>query len=316
MNTPDIVSLTAKLTRIAEGMRFSGKLEVPVKAECLLIWADAIMETLTPAGEGGLPELPEPLIGYTVTGSVPRYYTADQMLAIRDAGIDYGRRLATTEQLGSSVQGEAFARFVENIRWLSKRWKLRDTGDGGEPLSDSDHMRFVGCAAMLDSALETLARDTTPSPAPAAPTENRCSVCLEPQYDTPSGVTCSNGHGGMPPAPAAEQDGFTLRMSEAVLSQPEGQGATASQALHSVLSYIAHGACDESGLPTGLFATVKGKLDGMLAAAPEPVRVDEAMVTTILDAGESGTWNGEFIGSLPAATAALTAALAGKDGTE
>lgn len=26
----------------------------------------------------------------------------------------------------------------------------------------------------------------------------RCSVCNEPQFDTPSGVTCSNGHGGAP----------------------------------------------------------------------------------------------------------------------
>ncbi len=27
----------------------------------------------------------------------------------------------------------------------------------------------------------------------------RCSECLEPQFYTPSGVTCSNGHGGAPP---------------------------------------------------------------------------------------------------------------------
>jgi hypothetical protein len=27
----------------------------------------------------------------------------------------------------------------------------------------------------------------------------RCSICLEPQYKTPSGVTCKNGHGGAPP---------------------------------------------------------------------------------------------------------------------
>lgn len=24
----------------------------------------------------------------------------------------------------------------------------------------------------------------------------RCSVCIEPQFDTPSGVVCKNGHGG------------------------------------------------------------------------------------------------------------------------
>lgn len=28
----------------------------------------------------------------------------------------------------------------------------------------------------------------------------KCSVCGEPQYETPSGVTCKNGHGGADPA--------------------------------------------------------------------------------------------------------------------
>ena len=27
---------------------------------------------------------------------------------------------------------------------------------------------------------------------------SRCSVCEEPQYETPSGLTCQNGHGGAP----------------------------------------------------------------------------------------------------------------------
>jgi hypothetical protein len=30
-------------------------------------------------------------------------------------------------------------------------------------------------------------------------TGTRCSVCGEPQYKTPHGVTCVNGHGGAPP---------------------------------------------------------------------------------------------------------------------
>lgn len=34
-----------------------------------------------------------------------------------------------------------------------------------------------------------------------------------------------------------------------------------SPALHSVLSYIAYGECDEAELPPGLFATVKEKID-------------------------------------------------------
>lgn len=37
----------------------------------------------------------------------------------------------------------------------------------------------------------------------ATTTANLCSVCSEPQFDTPSGATCKNGHGG---APAKEGD--------------------------------------------------------------------------------------------------------------
>lgn len=29
----------------------------------------------------------------------------------------------------------------------------------------------------------------------------RCSVCSLPQYGTPSGITCANGHGGVPGIP-------------------------------------------------------------------------------------------------------------------
>lgn len=34
----------------------------------------------------------------------------------------------------------------------------------------------------------------------ATATEDKCSECLEPQFDTPSGRTCKNGHGGVDPA--------------------------------------------------------------------------------------------------------------------
>ena len=58
--------------------------------------------------------------------------------------------------------------------------------------------------------------------------------------------------------------------AEAAHSQPVDY----SPALHSVLSYIAYGECDEEGLHPGLFATVKEKIDKLRS---KPV-VDEAMV--------------------------------------
>lgn len=34
---------------------------------------------------------------------------------------------------------------------------------------------------------------------PVQYTTNRCSVCRAPQFQTPHGATCGNGHGGAPP---------------------------------------------------------------------------------------------------------------------
>ena len=34
----------------------------------------------------------------------------------------------------------------------------------------------------------------------AVPTETKCSVCGEAQFETTSGITCQNGHGGAPAA--------------------------------------------------------------------------------------------------------------------
>lgn len=52
----------------------------------------------------------------------------------------------------------------------------------------------------------------------AAETVTRCSVCGEPQFDTMSGMTCSNGHGG---APALEPGAMTVEQAEALLKQAE-----------------------------------------------------------------------------------------------
>ncbi len=58
---------------------------------------------------------------------------------------------------------------------------------------------------------------------PAFDSPDRCSVCLEVQFETPGGVTCSNGHGGAepgePPAyrfePETMDDVVTLMASAA-----------------------------------------------------------------------------------------------------
>jgi hypothetical protein len=38
-----------------------------------------------------------------------------------------------------------------------------------------------------------------PEPAVYPMTGTLCSVCLEPQFESPGGTICSNGHGGAPP---------------------------------------------------------------------------------------------------------------------
>jgi hypothetical protein len=65
--------------------------------------ADELEAALTPAGEGGLPELPTFGFCMSKSGAHVSGETADQMRAYANEA----RRLATTEQPGSSVQGEA-----------------------------------------------------------------------------------------------------------------------------------------------------------------------------------------------------------------
>jgi hypothetical protein len=38
------------------------------------------------------------------------------------------------------------------------------------------------------------------------PLGTACSVCMEPQFASPGGETCKNGHGGAPPAPEPAED--------------------------------------------------------------------------------------------------------------
>lgn len=75
--------------------------------------------------------------------------------------------------------------------------------------------RAIGCAtywsadtpsAAVEGALRL--RDLSVLPPVAESQENLpretgtyCSVCAEEQFETPSGVTCVNGHGGAPPEP-------------------------------------------------------------------------------------------------------------------
>lgn len=53
---------------------------------------------LATAREDGLPKLPEAGYQRGLMADHPDLFTADQMFAIRDAGIAYGRHLTTTEQ--------------------------------------------------------------------------------------------------------------------------------------------------------------------------------------------------------------------------
>ena len=95
-----------------------------------------------------------------------------------------------------------------------------------------------------------------------------------------------------------------------------GQPVDYSPALHSVLSYIAYGECDEEGLHPGLFATVKEKIDKLRS---KPV-VDEAMAQKFWDGYEQYfvdlSADELFDGKdrkIEAAMSALTAALTGAD---
>lgn len=146
-----------------------------------------------PASGDGLPELPTPCGPWHATSDDTGYYTytADQMRAIRDAGIAYGRRLATPsqsdtegvpfcprcgahpdEQPGSAVQGEAVARAITAV----KESELFEDGVEAD-LASAGITTIAGAfmegrmAAISELEMELEGQSvaaTTPPPAPAA----------------------------------------------------------------------------------------------------------------------------------------------------
>lgn len=78
----------------------------------------------------------------------------------------------------------------------------RTWGDSG-PEWTPDYAKALRFARRADA--ETFARNDEDAwhiqPFVEQPGAARCSVCLEPQFDTPSGVSCINGHGGVSAAP-------------------------------------------------------------------------------------------------------------------
>lgn len=69
-------------------------------------------------------------------------------------------------------------------------------GDFGVAWRESAHPEFN--LSDLDDLIKALedARDYVKGR--KAPTQLLCSVCQEPQFKTPSGAVCKNGHGGAP----------------------------------------------------------------------------------------------------------------------
>jgi hypothetical protein len=86
--------------------------------------------------------------------------------------------LADTMEEWSTTSGDHHMRAAAAIRQLIKLQAALQ--HSGEPVVDADAKRTGIDAAQWRDAPQ-------------------CSVCKEPQFETPSGVTCVNGHGGADP---------------------------------------------------------------------------------------------------------------------
>jgi hypothetical protein len=58
------------------------------------------------------------------------------------------------------------------------------------------HCALDDCKDQCNVLIPLLAALRQDDPRDATPTDLRCSTCGESQFDTPSGLTCANGHGG------------------------------------------------------------------------------------------------------------------------
>lgn len=81
---------------------------------------------------------------------------------------------------------------------------VRKDEEGGEGFDLSAGMFGPNVSAWLREVAATLAPSNDP-PTPGEKNGLLCSACGEPQFATPSGASCPNGHGGVegvqPPTP-------------------------------------------------------------------------------------------------------------------
>lgn len=73
-------------------------------------------------------------------------------------------------------------------------------------VDDKTHARLTQAATELGRTVMDLAEAAVAEAAldydrhrPRALTVTFCSICREPQFNTPAGITCKNGHGGAEP---------------------------------------------------------------------------------------------------------------------
>ena len=86
--------------------------------------------------------------------------------------------------------------------------------------NDNTHFRTVGTVVVYDNGKKVKGKvyidlldnellmfeATNKNPNHRNYTGDKCSICYMPQFDTPSGVTCQNNHGGAPSIPNDPDD--------------------------------------------------------------------------------------------------------------
>lgn len=87
-----------------------------------------------------------------------------------------------------------------NIAKLDKRYPGRVWSQDAAVNRDTAAERQVLEEGVLSSAHGRVLMQPVSEDAPPPAVEPVCSVCGEPQFETPHGVTCRNGHGGAPEA--------------------------------------------------------------------------------------------------------------------
>lgn len=269
--------------------------------------------SVSPAVEGDAGELPELPTPAHPTHSLGPLYSASQM---RWYG-EQVRRLATPEQPGSAVQGEAatiIQRVVDELREEAHERLQEDRGAG--VLADPDTATMLQAWGNQLILAKWRLAETTPPPAPAAeqgwgPSYKQPWQAKEDAEQQECGAIGSQGCTYRPEGPRGE-----MQCTYCGAEQPEGKGA--NWLAERIAKWQETYPDSESSWVDKSDAAVEileeyGDLICRLAAAPAApgAAVDEAMARRLDD-----YLGGEFdirIGK-QAAHAALTAALAGKEG--